>query len=192
MTPQWGGAMTAAQSREYAETLTIPAMLPLMGLNGRIEAVETRNEQIARTLDIVGGIDFWIRTSDGRLVAIASRNQWWKDDGVNRYSFTIRVDIGGSKTEAHKRVLAIKDGGLVPDWTLQGYITAAGDLHHAGAIPTRDLFAAFLEAAHNPRFTTRCNPADGHEFWPGYWETLRRYGHGGRLKTLSEQMVLHG
>lgn len=158
------GAMSAKQSRVFAEELVIPAMLPLIGLDGVIEAVETRDEQIARTLDIVGGIDFWIRTSDGRLLTIASRNQWHFNDDVNRSSFTIRVDIGGPKTEAHKRVLAIKEGGIVPDWTIQGYITADEYLHHAGAIPTRDLFAAFLEAAHHPKFTTRANHADGHAF----------------------------
>ena len=146
----WRGQMTAAQSRLYAEQVVIPSILPKIGIDGRIEAVELHNDQIAKTLDIVGGIDYWIRTSDNRLITIASRNQWYYNDGVNRDSFTIRVDIGGPRTEAHKRVLAIKNGGMVPDWTLQGYITPEHCLHHAGAIPTRDLFDAFVEAAHDP------------------------------------------
>lgn len=182
MTPR--GSMLARQSKAFAETLVLPTILPEIGLHGRIEAVETLNEEIAKTLDIVGGVDFWIRTDDGRLIPIASRNQWHHDDAVNRDSFTIRIDIGGPKTEAHKRVLAIKEGGILPEWTIQGYITKDGLLHHAGAIRTRELFAAFLEAVHNPRFTTRTNPADGHEFWPAYWETLRKYGHGNSLKTI--------
>lgn len=184
----WRGQMTAAQSKLYAEHVLLPAMLPRMGIDGRIEAIEHRDEQIAKTLDIVGGVDYWVRTSDNRLVPLAVRNQWHHYDHVNRDSFTIRVDIGGPRTEAHKRVLAIKNGGIVPDWTLQGYFTPDDCLHHAGAIPTRDLFAAFLEAAHDPRFTTRFNHADGHEFWPGYWTTLRKYGHAGRLVTLSAEL----
>jgi hypothetical protein len=96
----WRGQMSAAQSRLYAEHVVIPAILPKMGIDGRIEAVELHNDQIAKTLDIVGGIDYWIRTGDNRLITIASRNQWYYDDGVNRDSFTIRVDIGGSRTGA--------------------------------------------------------------------------------------------
>ena len=69
----WNGKMTAAQSKIYAEHLVIPAMLPMMGVDGRIEAIESRDEQIAKTLDIVGGIDYWIRTSDNRLITVASR-----------------------------------------------------------------------------------------------------------------------
>lgn len=176
--------MSATQSRVFAERLVLPAMFREIGVGGCIEAVEQHHDQIARTLDILGGIDFWVRTDDRRLITIASRNQWHFDDGVNRNSFTIRLDIGGSRTEAHKRVLAIKEGGVLPEWTVQGYITPDGRLHHAGAIPTLDLFAAFLEAAHHPKFTTITNPADGHEFWAGYWETLTRYGHGDRLRTL--------
>jgi hypothetical protein len=181
--------MTAEQSRVFAEHLVIPAVLPAIAVTGELERVEFRNENLAAALDLLGGVDYWVRTPDKRLVTIASRNQWHRDDEHKRDSFTIRVDIGGPKTEAHKRVRAIKDGGVVPDWTVQGYITEGGRLHHAGIIQTRELFAAFLEAAHQPDFKTWENHADGHEFWAGFWPTLRRYGHGETLRTVSGDAV---
>jgi hypothetical protein len=186
----WNGQMTAKQSRIYAESLVLPAMLPVMNITGQIKTIEGGSERLAIALDILGGIDFWIRTPDGRLVSIASRNQWHRDDGHKRESFTVRVDIGGPKTEAHKRVRAIKDGGIVPDWTVQGYITANGLLHHAGAIHTRELFVAFIEAAHKPDFKTWNNPADGHEFWAGFWQSLRKYGHADTLCTIGAAPVM--
>jgi len=174
--------MTAGEAHRYAKTLVLPALLDLVGISGQLREIENReNNPIAKALDMVGGVDFWVETADRRLVPIASRVQSWEEDGINRRSFTIRL---GESREAGKRVRAIADGGLIPEWTAQGYITAAKTLACAGIITTRELFAAFVEAESKPDFRPRINGYDGTPFWCGYWQTLERYGHATTLRII--------
>lgn len=98
-------------------------------------------------------------------------------------SFTIRTDVGGSPTEAHKRVAARRDGGLLPDWTAQGYIKS-GQLHHAGIIATAELVDAFIEATASGKRKDWINPEDHHKFWAAFWSMLRKHGHDDSLRTI--------
>jgi hypothetical protein len=183
--------MTADESRRFAETVVLPPLLELAGLRGRLVMIEQRFgdrgvDRIVRALDVVGGVDFWLEMpGTGVPIAIASRVQWHRP-GLpgGGLSLTVRTDIGGPPTEADKRVAAIRNGGLLPEWTAQGYTTQTGSLHHAGIIRTRDLFAAFLEAFADPRYKDWVNREDGHRFWAGFWKTLRKFGHAESLRVI--------
>jgi hypothetical protein len=179
--------MTRRQAHIFAAEIVIPALLRLVGVEGRLESIEDKDNQLAEALDVVGGVDFLVHTPDKRLRAIASRVQWWHEDGIERRSFTVRL---GRNREAEKRVLAIAEGGVLPEWTAQGYMARPRTMVCGGIIKTWELFAGFVAARAHPRFTTRTNRYDGIEFWPGHWKTLRRYGNATTLRTVGEAVEL--
>lgn len=80
---------------------------------GRLEAVEGVENPTAKTLDIYGGVDFWIRQPSG-LCCLASRVQSNSDLAQRQYeynTFTIRDEReSGVDTEYQKRMEAIRTG----------------------------------------------------------------------------------
>ncbi len=176
-------ADNAAWSAYMAEHVVLPRLLELAGIRGQLKAIERQHQSEARlqALDVLGGVDFWTESRLG-IITIASRVQ--RQHGDIHRSFTIRVDIGGRPTEAHKRVTALRDGGLLPNWTAQGYVTESGALSHASIIRTTDLIEAYLEASVHPKHKLWTNPDDGHVFWAGFWKDLKRYGHAESLKVI--------
>lgn len=115
-------------------------------------------------LDADAGIDFVQLLPGPERVrrTWSSRFQW----GPNWYaSFSIRYERPtGRPTEYGKRLAALRVGGLMSDYILQGYLDArppTGAPIAIGTVPTRDLYA-FL---------------DGHEFARKFdrWSTGRQH-----------------
>jgi hypothetical protein len=178
--------MTKEEAHEFASEIVVPALLELAGIEGRLESIEDlKGNRIAEALDMVGGVDFWVHTPDKRLLAVASRVQWWHEDGIERRSFTVRL---GRNREAEKRVRALAEGGVIPEFTAQGYMERPRSMVCGGIIRTWELFAGFVAARAHPNFSPRRNRYDGIWFWPGHWKTLRRYGNGTTLQTIGEDV----
>jgi hypothetical protein len=113
-------------------------------VGGTLQQVETQTGTLAADLDCLAGIDAYVRTSSG-LHTWACRLQWrhfqtrsapWAA-GKAPMTFTCRC-----RTEIGKRVAALDNGSLMPEWTLQAYLDRdGGPLENVGWINTRDLYA---------------------------------------------------
>lgn len=117
-----------------------------MGMGGgELVAVETvANNDFAKQLDLLSGIDAWHVQEGCGLRGIASRVQWgdkcWE-------TFTIRMARdSGAATEYQKRLNAIEstDGWLYPVLTVQAYVTTrrTGKLLGCAVARTVDIIQA--------------------------------------------------
>lgn len=108
---------------------------------GEIKPVEVlQDNEIARELDILCGIDVWQTVRGEGARGIASRVQPSKK---NWATFTVRrTRFSGAKTEYEKRLEAIKSGGrfIYPYLTCQAYINDE-ELIGVGLAKTSQLYA---------------------------------------------------
>lgn len=68
----------AERSRDAAQRIVLPPLLQLIGVEGRLialEGAERSKDPRVEMFDVVGGVDFIVRTPT-RIITIASRVQW--------------------------------------------------------------------------------------------------------------------
>lgn len=107
-------------------------------ISGRIISVESQEDEVKKLLDIEAGIDY-LRYDKHGLQGIASRIQY----KYTANTFTIRTEReSGNKTELEKRLYAIENDYLYPEFTLQAYFDNSIDLnlYSVAIIKTVDLF----------------------------------------------------
>lgn len=93
---------------------------------GEIMPVEGSDDEVCKMLDLTCGTDYFqVYRESGLVWGIASRMQ---EIDTNRFkkpfnTFTVRkARTSGAKTEYEKRKHAIKNGGVYPFLTMQGYV----------------------------------------------------------------------
>ena len=106
-------------------------------LRGNFEVVEgVTEDEMARTLDMLAGIDVWHFDKRFGVRGVASRIQY----GKSWDTFTVRKSReSGALTEYEKRTYAIKNEFLYPVLTFQGYISNDVPLSFA-LTKTKDIF----------------------------------------------------
>lgn len=107
-------------------------------LHGGFEVVEgVTKDEMAKTLDMLAGIDVWHIDNRFGVRGVASRIQY----GKSWETFTMRKSReSGAKTEYEKRKFAMKNDFLYPVLTFQGYIDH-GDIPLSFALTkTKDIF----------------------------------------------------
>ena len=90
---------------------------------GEIKAVEGKDEEICKILDLTCGTDYFQVYSDkGLVLGVGSRFQSIKSGCKPFNTFTIRKEReSGNITEFEKRKYAIKHQGIYPFFTMHGY-----------------------------------------------------------------------
>ena len=114
---------------------------------GSIKPVEIiHDNDIAKDLDILCGIDIWQTINGAGARGIASRVQARKNNN-NWRTFTIRKSRNGNEeTEYKKRKLAIDTGKFIyPYLTCQSYFADDRDLIGCGVARTVDIFNAITD-----------------------------------------------
>jgi hypothetical protein len=171
-----------------------PAIRPCFG-GGQVIPVETIEDvEVAKMLDVLGGIDYWHVMGNGIGVrGVASRVQW-----VDRAwdTFTIRERRpGGAKTELSKRLecSGVADGRLYPYLTVQAYLTKprrSGELIQAHVTTTDSIIAFVMEnyervtrSSHGIGVWRQTNTDDGVEFLCVSATKMR--GRGLHVKTVT-------
>ncbi len=117
------------------------SVLPKL-ISGNILNNQLPDNQINKFLDMNSGFDY-LRVNEHGMQGIASRVQF--DDYFN--SFTIRLERdSGSKTEFEKRIYAIKNGYMFPEFTMHSYFNNRTDLKliSIAIIKTVDLFNHYI------------------------------------------------
>lgn len=115
-------------------------------ISGELFSLEqnTNDNKIFKYLDTISGIDYLIKDKNG-LRSIASRVQFMY--GKKLYnSFTTRFQrYTGSETEYEKRLNAIKNTYMYPDFTLQAYFDTKENLNllSIAIIKTKTLYEEF-------------------------------------------------
>ena len=106
-------------------------------LNGNFEVVEgVTKDEMAKTLDMLAGIDIWHIHKRQGVRGVASRIQY----GKSWDTFTVRkTRESGAKTEYEKRIYAMKNEFLYPVLAFQGYISNDVPLSFA-LTKTKDIF----------------------------------------------------
>lgn len=129
---------------------------------GEIKPVEIiRDNDIAKDLDVLCGIDIWQKISDKGVRGIASRVQFtnkpWNTFTVRKYRKS------GHKTEYHKRLEAINSNGkyIYPYLTCQAYVSL-DKLHllSCGVARTKDIF----DVVEAEKYINRINSEDSTGF----------------------------
>lgn len=106
-------------------------------LKGKFEVVEgVTKDEMAKTLDMLAGIDIWHFDEKFGVRGVASRIQ----HGKSWDTFTVRkTRESGAKTEYEKRTYAMDNEFLYPILTFQGYISNNAPLSFA-LTKTKDIF----------------------------------------------------
>ena len=126
--------------------------------------------KLACDLDMIAGIDAWIKAPRG-LIGIAARVQWL-EKGVDPYdSYTIRIKRDtGAVSELEKRLTSIKEDMLYPQLTVQAYLEKdTSKVISVGIIKTKDLFDHIEKG--KPSRVLRTSNA---EFLAIDWSALKR------------------
>lgn len=137
--------------------IILPKIKKYVG-DGIYKPVEIIQDDIAKDLDTLCGIDIWHVIDGVGCRGIASRIQFTEK---NWGTFTVRKSrASGHITEYDKRILAIKTGQFIyPYFTCQAYIY--NNRFIGGSLAkTIDIFTAIEQY----KFTTRINPMDKTEF----------------------------
>jgi len=113
------------------------AVLEVLG--GEFEVVEGVTQyKMAKTLDMLAGIDLWHFNTKHGIRGVANRIQY----GKCWETFTIRKSRdSGVKTEYEKRKFAIENEFLYPVLTLQGYLSYDNVLIAFAIAKTKDIIA---------------------------------------------------
>jgi len=125
---------------------------------GEIKPVEIISDNdIAKDLDVLCGIDIWQKISDKGVRGIASRvqftNKQWNTFTVRKYRKS------GYKTEYQKRLEAINSNGkyIYPYLTCQAYVSLdQSHLLSCGVARTKDIF----HEVESGNYINRINPDD--------------------------------
>ncbi len=153
----------------------------LVVLGGEFEVVEgVTKYQMAKTLDMLAGIDLWHFNTKHGIRGVANRIQ----DGKNWRTFTVRKnrDYGintkkkSVKTEYEKRKSAIEGDFLYPILTLQGYLSYENKVLGFAIAKTKDIIAMIDSGYYK---INRTGPLqDGQaEFYIVSWDDMKAAGH---------------
>ena len=154
------------KTTEAFKKLVEPELIRAVG--GRFILVEGSDNNIAKALDLIGGIDL-LHLKNLSLRGVGSRIQFgetcWE-------TFTIRKDReSGEKTEYDKRKQAIEKGWIYPQYTLQAYVTDYALLGFAFA-KTEHIFKMIEYGACDIR-ETNSNRIGQSSFYVIKWRTMR-------------------
>lgn len=140
---------------------------------GVITPVEIiQDNDIARQLDILAGIDIWQAVSNYGVRGIASRVQWISKLFKPYNTFTIRyIRDSGAETEFVKRSRAIKNGDCIyPYYTCQAYISEphkTGEFLSCAVAKTTDIFDAI------EKYPTQINRTSNASFKYVFWHQVK-------------------
>jgi len=144
------------------------SIIPLL-ISGKIIPVEAQDSDLKKLLDIEAGIDYFRKDKHG-LQGIAWRAQF----EYTCNTFTIRTEReSGNKTELEKRLYAIKNDYIYPEFTIQAYFDNIIDcnLYSIAIIKTVDLFKFYTE--HSIMFGVGRSNADFIFIWWGHLKDLQ-------------------
>lgn len=146
--------------------------------------VETvTDDDFTKKLDILAGIDAWQVIDGTGIRGIASRVQWPKNrSGKPTYeafeSFTIRESLAsGGRTELGKKLDAINNGFLYPQYTAQAYIGVMheGPILYICVMDTKLLFEYIKKYPQELGHVV--NPIDGNIFAVAWIKNIRCHGY---------------
>lgn len=124
MHPEIGRTMRRS-ARDFAE-IAWPLISETCG-GGELRTIEAHTTvELAKELDMLGGIDAWQVAGGGYIRGIASRVQWVPSVADSFDTFTIRRSTAhGNATEWQKRRAAVRGDVLAayPQLTVQAYVT---------------------------------------------------------------------
>jgi len=169
------------RSNEAFRNIVWPRMraLSLVG-GGRLISVESVTaEGMARDLDALAGVDFWIVYEGRGMRAVANRVQWPDPPRAwNTFTFRTSGKIE-SPMEWEKRVLAMMGDYQHPHLTIQAYLREADSSFMSAAVAkTTDVVSYVMREKDklDSGICRRINPADGHLFLAVEWVALEAAG----------------
>ena len=135
--------------------------------------VQTEERPSWSDLDITAGIDGYLKYPkwiEGVAARVQYRHYGNRDApwarGASPQTFTCRT-----ATEIPKRIEAIRNGALLPTWTIQAYMDSpGGPCENWGIIPTVDLYWYVDDNGYDLR--TYTNPEDGTRFVAVPWKKV--------------------
>lgn len=170
--PDWKAQLS--WSSEVFDRLVRPEASRLLG--GQFEIVEAVTATgVAKTLDVLSGVDLWLVRDGQGVRAVASRVQKtfksWR-------TFTIRkARDSGAATEYEKRKHAFEHEYLYPHLTLQAYVNQQADqLLGFAAMRTRSLWA-MIEAGQCTVNRTGANQNGQASFYVVRWDDVGPAGY---------------
>jgi hypothetical protein len=147
---------------------------------GHLKRYEGKGDPVALRLDRDYGIDYELIDQVGKPRYLATRIQQ-APQKVRKYgspeywlpynTWTIRSErTSGARTEAAKRQEALREGGICPHWTLQGYVPTFDSLIvlSIGIAETEAVYCA-VDAG---KCWEEINPADGNKFLCVKWSDV--------------------
>jgi len=143
-------------------------IIPLL-ISGKIIPIESQENDLKKLLDLEAGIDYFRKDKHG-LQGIAWRAQF----GFTCNTFTIRTEReSGNKTELEKRLYAIENDYIYPEFTIQAYFDNKINLnlYSIAIIKTVDLFNFYKD--HNTLFGNGRSNADFIFIWWGHLKDLQ-------------------
>ena len=138
----------------------------------RVMAVEGRQDEICRILDVNCGVDYLLYSEKSSLVfGVASRVQYNK----NYRTFTVRrARESGAVTEYDKRRTALAVNSIAPFYSMQMYIE---DKKISGLAITRtDDLIKFIEAGRAEVKKTLSDKIGQANFYICRWDAMRDFG----------------
>jgi hypothetical protein len=131
--------------------------------------IEGHDSRLRKLFDQLAGVDFVCRTYRGNrehLNSLASRIQWLERNQPDYGTFTLRMTRRtGTETEIPKRLRALAENEMLPDYTVHAYINLprrVGALIVAYIVKTAQLFAFIRDNL--DWIKKKKNPSDGNEF----------------------------
>lgn len=157
------------------ERVVWPAISPLVG-GGKFSPWEGAFEnEMQRTLDIFGGVDWIQHLDNGTIQTWATRVQWGQDWST----FTIRESREyGTRTELAKRIQQVEtEGCLYPTYTLQAYISEkrVGQLLSVAFVKTKELIS-YIQQAPNEVYRRAVFDNGAATFLVIKWNRYQKFG----------------
>lgn len=166
-----------SSSKAFSE-IVWPAICKPCG-GGQLITLESLSVDIARIMDLHGGVDALQMTPQG-VRGLATRVQWMSTGQRPWNSFTIRYKrCTGLETEFEKRLRAIENnsGYIYPALTIQSYLERGSNkLLSAGVVDTKLLYQYIQAGKSEEDYIIRTNGQDGNAFLVCYWDKLTRAG----------------
>lgn len=173
----------AAKSLRLFEKFSVHAMKKHFG-NVQIVPIEGREDDLAKLLDRLAGIDGLIVNPNGEMDFYSSRVQV----GKNYETFTLRRSrLSGVKTEFAKLQQASRTGGAMPQFTIQTFVDSDEQSATVAIAPMIDV-VQYAER-HNPEIRAT---ATGETFFVIPWTAIEsakiyRVNADGRITLLEKE-----
>ena len=139
----------------------------------KIVAIEGKDDEICRILDINCGIDYLLCSQKSSLAfGLASRVQY--DHNYRTFSIRSKRD-SGAKTEYEKRKVAIAVNALIPIYTMQIYIED-NQISGLAIAKTIDILE-FIERGYAIKMKTSPSKKGQAEFYVCEWDMMKSLGY---------------